>query len=417
MKFEYNSLTAQYLVNYRGIEYVLHSPVENTFYFDEDIKIYDSKTAKTVIDTIKVLKVNSRPGDTVPLGDDLIWQVYKKYVEVDGYTNNTKVYVTYADSDGDGIPDDPRLFEILVNPQAPTAEKYIFFKSESKQLGTNRYVELTLVPRSEVVINYATRAEIVPLAGNFRVGQVFYAYSENLFYSIIPGISGGANTLSTSPLANYIAYIGRQDLYYQYKHNSPNTRRINPNISNIIDMYILTADYNTSYRQWLQDTSNSVQEPTAPTPGELEIEFQNLKNFKTLSDTMLMQSAEYMTVFGVKANSNLQATFKIVKNPNLNISDSEIKSSVVSAINTYFQIENWDFGESFYFSELAAYLHKVLSPNIASIIIVPKDPTIKYGILHQINAEPNEIIVSSATVDDVEIISAVTANQLNQGVI
>jgi len=182
-------------------------------------------------------------------------------------------------------------------------------------------------------------------------------------------------------------------------------------------MYILTADYNTSYRQWLQDTSNSVQEPTAPTPGELEIEFQNLKNFKTLSDTMLMQSAEYMTVFGVKANSNLQATFKIVKNPNLNISDSEIKSSVVSAINTYFQIENWDFGESFYFSELAAYLHKVLSPNIASIIIVPKDPTIKYGILHQINAEPNEIIVSSATVDDVEIISAVTANQLNQGVI
>jgi hypothetical protein len=33
--------------------------------------------------------------------------------------------------------------------------------------------------------------------------------------------------------------------------------------------------------------------------------------------------------------------------------------------------------------------------------------------LYQINAEPNEIIISAATVENVEIISAVTANQLN----
>jgi hypothetical protein len=327
------------------------------------------------------------------------------------------VYVTYADTDGDGVPDDPRLFELLVNTQSTAADKYIFFKNTFTQLGTNRYIELTLTPTAEIITTYPTRVEAFAAASNFRIGQVFYVYAENLFYSVVAGANGAANTLSAAPLSNYIAYVGRQDLYYQYKHNSPNTRRINPNVSNIIDMYILTADYDTSYRQWLQDTSNTVVEPIAPRPSELDLEFQNLNKFKTVSDSLLLETATYKPLFGSKAPSNLQATFKIVKNMNLNISDSDVKSSVISAINTYFQIENWDFGETFYFSELAAYLHRVLSPNIASIIIVPKDPAIKYGVLHQINAEPNEILVSAATVDDVEIISAVTAIQLNQGVI
>jgi hypothetical protein len=35
-----------------------------------------------------------------------------------------------------------------------------------------------------------------------------------------------------------------------------------------------------------------------------------------------------------------------------------------------------------------------------------------FGNLYQINAEPDEIMVSAATVDNVEIISAITAAQL-----
>ena len=37
-----------------------------------------------------------------------------------------------------------------------------------------------------------------------------------------------------------------------------------------------------------------------------------------------------------------------------------------------------------------------------------------YGSLLQVNAEYNEIIVSAATVDNVQIITAITAAQLNQ---
>ena len=51
---------------------------------------------------------------------------------------------------------------------------------------------------------------------------------------------------------------------------------------------------------------------------------------------------------------------------------------------------------------------------MSSIIIVPDATTSNFGTLYQINAEPNEIMVSAATVDNVQIISAITAGQLKQ---
>lgn len=417
IKFEYNNLDSEYVVSYRGLEYIFHSPVENSFYFDEDVKIYDSKTASTITDTIKVLKTNSKPDSAMPLGNDLTWQVYKKFVEPDGYTNNTKIYVTYADSDSDGVPDDPRIFEILVDPTLNSTSKYIFFRSVTTLIGINRYLELQLVEPGVISVDFANRNAMLTAAQNLTIGQVLYATSENKFYSVVAGTTPGTKTISANELTNYRAYQGRTGLYYQYKHNSPNSRRINPSVSNIIDLYVLTSDYNTSYRQWIRDTTNTIVEPTKPDFYQLESEFQTLNNFKTVSDSLVMQSATYKPLFGNKADSTLQAIFKVVKNPNLTVSDEDIKTSVINAINSYFTVDNWDFGETFYFSELSAYLHRVLSPNIASIIIVPRDNAIKFGALYQINAEPDEILISSATVNDVEIISAVTAAQLNQGLI
>ena len=110
----------------------------------------------------------------------------------------------------------------------------------------------------------------------------------------------------------------------------------------------------------------------------------------------------------------MQATFKVVKNPNVSVSDNDIKSGVVSALNAYFATANWDFGDTFYFSELSTYLHNKLAPNVSSIIIVPNSTDIAFGGLLQINSNPNEIMVSAATADNVQIISAITAAQINQ---
>jgi hypothetical protein len=120
-------------------------------------------------------------------------------------------------------------------------------------------------------------------------------------------------------------------------------------------------------------------------------------------------------LFGTKADVNLRARFQVVKNPAVNVTDNEIKSQVISAVNRYFDVTNWDFGETFYFSELAAYLHSTLAPNISSVVIVPASNNLVFGNYFQINCEPWEIITSAATVNDVEIISSITAAQLNLG--
>ena len=135
-----------------------------------------------------------------------------------------------------------------------------------------------------------------------------------------------------------------------------------------------------------------------------------------MSDTLIFNPAKFKPLFGnnSKVDPALRAVFKVVKNTNIVVSDSDVQTQVIAAINMYFDIANWDFGETFYFSELAAYLHQQLAPNVSSITIVPASTGTVFGSLLQVNAEYNEIIQSAATVNDVQIISAITAAQLNQ---
>ena len=165
------------------------------------------------------------------------------------------------------------------------------------------------------------------------------------------------------------------------------------------------------FSDWFKGQGKTLYYPGCLTKGALN---QELENYKAMSDTIIYNSAKFKPIFGSRAALALQAKFKIVKNSNIVISDNDIKASVITAINSYFSLNNWDFGETFYFSELSSYLHTTLSPNIASIIIVPSDSASRFGTLYQINAEANEIIQSAATVNDVEIISAITAAQINQ---
>ena len=207
----------------------------------------------------------------------------------------------------------------------------------------------------------------------------------------------------------------RSGLYFQYKHNSPSRNRIDPTPVNLIDLYILTADYSTKYINYLRDLTGTLTEPVAPTSSSLELAYSGLDNYKAVSDSLIYNPAKFKPLFGAKADPSLRARFQVVINPAVSVTPNEVKSQVIAAINNYFDVANWDFGESFYFSELAAYLHTTLVPNIASVLIVPADDNLVFGNYFQINAEPWEIITSAATVNDIDIISAVTAAQLNLG--
>jgi hypothetical protein len=388
-----------YTTFYRGMDYVFQSAGETTFYFDPQLKVYDTKSGTVINDQITILKTNSSTGSSAPIGANYTWHVYKNIVSSDGYTNQDKIFITYADSNNDGIPDNPDIFFNVVDSPA----QYVYFRSVTVY---DRFRDLVSVDNATVSSKYATYTDIVANLKLFVAGQIFYATAENDFYQL-------SATRTLTKLSNYQAQIGRQDLMFQYRHNSPDYRRIDPSSTNVIDLYMLTEAYSTDYRNWIQDTSNSLTMPSKPTTQELSNDYSSLNNVRSVSDTIVFNSANFKPLFGYKADYKLQATFKVIKNANIATSDNDIKTLVISAINTYFDINNWDFGETFYFSELSAYLHQALTPSIASIMIVPLDTSVSFGSLYQVNAEPNEIIVSAATVENVEIITSITASQLN----
>ena len=117
-------------------------------------------------------------------------------------------------------------------------------------------------------------------------------------------------------------------------------------------------------------------------------------------------------LFGQTADSDLQAKFKIVKNPDIVINDNEVKTRVIAAINEFFALENWEFGDTFYFTELSTYVMQQLTPNVVTFVIVPNQVSSTFGSLFEIKSESDEIFISSATVADVELIDNVTATRL-----
>jgi hypothetical protein len=402
IKFEY--INQEYVVTYRGLCYTFESVQETRFYFDPQVKVYDSTVGKIVYDQIKVLKTNTKPDSLLPIGADQTWTIYNNVVESDGYEDNTKILVTFPDTNSTGIPDDPDLFAKLVAPQVNPTQKYVYFRQNIAN--TTNFINLVPVADGTIISAHSTRNEIISKLGLYPQDTIFYAYDENKFYQFVDP--------DLVQLTNYIVKTGRTGLYFQYTHASPSNRRIDPSPTNIMDVYVLTQEYSNSYFNWVSDTTGKIAVPSAPTSEQLSTNYGALSNYKALSDTIIYNTVTFKPLFGSKANTALQATFKVVKNPNIVVSDNDVKSSVINAINTYFDIANWDFGETFYFSELSAYLHQVLVPTIASIIIVPTAGNTSFGGLYQVNAEPNEIIVSAATVDNVQIISAITAAQINQ---
>jgi len=130
---------------------------------------------------------------------------------------------------------------------------------------------------------------------------------------------------------------------------------------------------------------------------------------------VILNTVQFKPLFGQKADPLLRATIKVIKTSTTTASDSEIISNVLAEMNNYFAIDNWNFGDTFYFSELSAYLHSVLGDLVSSVVLVPNDTTLKFGDLYEIRSAPYEIFVNAAQASDISVITALTAAQLQIG--
>ena len=396
----------KYTITYRGLAYYFGSVLQTRFFFYGNQKIYDSRSGTTIKDFINVLAVNTKPDSSSPLPGDIFTTIIGQPVESDGYIDDFQVLISYRDSDSDGVPDNPDFFDEIVAPTVNPNLKLVFLQQTVDFDNLQRYL---LVEPDVVNSDYPTYDSIGLVKFQYSPGQVFYAYSEQAFYKLTVNVAGVRVINSES---GWIARTGRQALYFQYRHNSPLTNRIDPGTTNIIDLYVVTQAYYTAYQNWITDTTGTVAEPDMPTIDELSTEYQNLNEYKMLSDNIILNSVVFKPLFGPKAAKTLQATIKVIRAQNSTASTSEIQSSVLAAMNEYFSIDKWSFGDTFYFSELAAYLHRYLGTIISSVVLVPLDTQKYFGDMYEVRAEPSEIFVNGATIDNIVVIDALTSTNL-----
>ena len=400
--FKFTNDGNTYTVQYRKLDYIFESESQNKFHYDVEEKIYDYTTGKSVKDTVKILKTNSIVSSGNSVGYPITWQVVDVVTEADGFQDNRKVKVGFLDSDDDGVVDNPELFDIFVEPTLSESTKFVFFEKYTSYDNIERFRPYAstnfVVTQNETDIDLNTTT--------YTNGQLFYFYDGA--EDVIKSYSSTTGTLTTT--TDYIARRGRSSIDFQYKHHAGQETRIDPSVSNIVDVYLLERTYDNLFRIWLQDSGSK---PVPSTADQLRIDYSGILNpLKSLSDQIIYHPVKYKILFGSNAEEQLQATFKVVKNPKTNVSDAVIKTRVIQAINEFFALDNWDFGDTFYFTELAAYIHNELAPDLLTAVIVPNQSGQSFGSLFQINSAADEIFISGATVDDVSIITALGANQL-----
>ena len=390
----------KYTLDYRGLDYVFASQSSILFLNTNPTKVYDSRTNTIVEDNIKVLQSNLNNTQTGKLSRDIVLKIYKNQVEPDGYIDSSKVQVTFPSGPNSDLPLDPTIFSTIVT-NTTTSVTYVFF---IKFIDYDNLIRFRLLNSSVVNYGFTTKVQIDNVRNNFPNGRLFYATTDKKFYQITS--NGTANSLTDVSL-NYTAYIGRQDIMFQYKHNASDKRRIDPAASNLIDCYIMPRNYDEAYRNYITDYTGKLAEPDAIDSVTLNTTYSELLNLKMVSDELILNPGIYKPLFGSKADSVLQGTFQTVKKATSNISDNELKSMVISAINEYFALDNWDFGSTFYFSELSGYLHSKLGNDLSSIVLIPSSTDSKFGDLYEIRSQPNEILISAATVENVQVVSGV----------
>jgi len=349
--------TAGWTATIRQLDYVFGSEELIRFYNINFATTFNPSFQNVSKDSITVLGlVEDTATKKLKLAEKQTYRISGYYVYDDGYTDNSKVKVTPIDMDNDFLPDDPRHFLNIV---------------ENNQIALINYDE-----------------------GDFS-------------YNIPAELS------TTKPILKKVN--GKMSLPFKWNHVVEADQTLNPSLTNIIDVYVLTKSYNEEYVVWKRKNNTKTAAPLPATTEELRTSFSNLLSYKMMTDEIIFHPVKFKPLFGTLSASQFQAQFKVVKSMKSKLTDSEVKSKVVNAIDIFFTPGNFGFGEIFYFTELAAYLHSSLSNDLSSVVIVPISAEGRFGTLFQIQPDRNEVVTSVASVNDIIVINEITDNNIRIG--
>jgi hypothetical protein len=344
----------------RNFTLTVESPTTK-FFFDRDTSLVDPDTKTKVFDSIRLLKSNLDVSRTKVIGTDQIYNVVGDVKFNDGETNFNAL-------------------SVMLNQNITTTHSYEFLRF----IASGDYVYF---------ITDAATGRLVPVAPTPYIVNI--GYLNNV---------GGP----------YVRKQGRDNLDFMWQHFTPDDHLIDPSVSNIIDVYVLTRGYYSLIQKHLNGLIAT--EPRPPTSLELRTTYRNLIESKMISDSVIMHSGVCKLLFGNKAVAELRAKFRVVKSDTAKLTSDQIRSRILDIVNSYFSIDNWDFGQSFYATELCAVIHKTLPTEIASVVLVPEFPTNYFGDLFYLRSAPDEVFTSCATIENIEIVSGLDRVTLKQKV-
>jgi hypothetical protein len=233
-------------------------------------------------------------------------------------------------------------------------------------------------------------------------------------YTTVPQTTDTLNAYiysSTKGQTDVVRYPGRTGLNFLWQHFTDQFEIINPARTNITDLYVVTKQYYTDHTRWLQ--SNSTQ-PTLPSVQSLNLAYSKYIQKAMMSDEIVLRPGKFKTLFGAKSDPTLRAVIQLVLAGGQQAAKDSIKQEIVALVRQYFDIANVQFGDTFFFSNLSAYLHANSKYTLGSVLLVPLYPGYQFGDLYELTAAPDEIFVADISLSDIQIVDQLNASNLRQ---
>ncbi len=346
---------------------------------------------------------------TTYLLDDYIWDVVGVELTPDGYTDLYGVVVAPDDSDFDGFVDDPFEFNDILIPDGIT--DLVLWRSVIENgFSVWNPIDQTTIPQA--TYGFEARTAIAVGVSFYSTGRqpgdIHLDQTVNQWLVADP-ISG--NWIIAPNQNDFMSATGRSGLLFIWTHYPADNTRIDPSISNLIDMFILTVGYDTSYRNWVSGgfVGNA---PLAPTTESLQNAYGYLNSKRMTDDSIIFHAISYLPLFGTIADPDHQGTFLAIRTIGSILSANDLVLRIIHSIDVFFQAGNQDLGATFYLTELIAFIHRACAPDLQSIVLVSKDGA-PFGALFQIRCSSDQLFISVAQPSDIQIVTSYNDDNLN----
>lgn len=378
-----------YEVHSRELKLVIESPTTKFWYNSVD-QLLDNDTKKRVYDNIKVLRSNV---DYLgrPLTRSHVYDVVGAVVDANGAITPSQLEIVPSDmlgvdESGNLVADSLLQFENFAGAGEPNVDDISY---EYFIVGAPDTILVNPDPNLAAAKSAFGPTPSGALAAYDATSGVWYGRRLSM-----PGANGDSG------------------LDFMWSHFSPFTNIVDPSVTNIHDVYLMTRGYYDNVINYVRGLTDVA--PTPPTPLELRGSYGYLLNNKMLSDTVVLHPGKIRLLFGNMAEPQLRAKFKVVRQQGASLTNERIKEEILSVINTYFDIDNWDFGDTFYATELITLIHQRLPSDVASVVLVPVYSTNSFGSMFTVESGHDEILQSAAELSDIEVVDALTPTVIRQ---